>query len=211
MQNKDKQKLKRQLEQEAKKLVDLEGNELVISLVSTCNALLKISENSLDENDVPDEVYAVYLSFANRIKSFYDMHSKGIDVSENTADELQHLLDTVQERQRERDETGNSLSQARKANEELQAQIEANTNSLNEQKAIGESLQKMLLDCTSEMVEEQKKKNEDTLASLNNQKKLLGDLKEKQTEMLNEKQLVEAEVKKIEDNINGKLILKLDM
>ena len=50
MQNKDKLKLKRQLEQEAKKLVDIDGNELVISLISTCNALLKISEKTLDEN-----------------------------------------------------------------------------------------------------------------------------------------------------------------
>ena len=70
MQNKDKQRLKKQLEQEAKKLPDIDGNEMVISLISTCNALLKISEKCLDKNDVPNEVYAVYLSFVNRIKAF---------------------------------------------------------------------------------------------------------------------------------------------
>ena len=203
MQNKDKLKLKKQLEQEAKKLVDIDGNELVISLISTCNALLKISEKSLDENDVPDEVYAVYLSFANRIKSFYDLHSKNGAVSENTADELRDLLDTVQARQNERDEIGKQLSIARKSNEELQTQIEANTKSLNEQIAIGDSLQKMLLDCTPEMIEEQKKKNDDTFSSLNQQKKSLSDLKDKQTDMLNEKQLVEEEIKAIEDSINA--------
>ena len=203
MQNKDKQKLKKQLEQEAQKLVEIDGNELVISLISICNALAKISEKSLDENDVPDEVYAVYLSFANRIKSFYDLHSKNSDVSENTADELQALLDTVQARQREQDEIGKQLSIAKKSNEELQTQIETNTKSLKEQIAIGESLQKMLLDCTPEMIEEQKKKNDDILASLNQQKKLLSNLKDKQKEMFNEKQQVEEEVKKIEDDING--------
>ena len=170
MQNKDKQKLKKQLEQEAQKLVEIDGNELVISLISICNALAKISEKSLDENDVPDEVYAVYLSFANRIKSFYDLHSKNSDVSENTADELQALLDTVQARQREQDEIGKQLSIAKKSNEELQTQIETNTKSLKEQIAIGESLQKMLLDCTPEMIEEQKKKNDVILSFFNQQK-----------------------------------------
>ena len=203
MQNKDKLKLKKQLEQEAKKLVDIDGNELVISLISTCNALLKISEKSLDENDVPEEVYAVYLSFANRIKSFYDLHSKNSAVSENTADELRDLLDTVQARQNKQDEIGKQLSIARKSNEELRTQIEANTKSLNEQIAIGDSLQKMLLDCTPEMIEEQKKKNDDTLSSLNQQKKSLSDLKDKQTDMLNEKQLVEEEIKAIEDSISA--------
>ena len=203
MQNKDKQKLKKQLEQEARKLVDIEGNELVISLVSTCNALLKVSEKSLVENDVPNEVYAVYLSFANRIKSFYDLHSKNSDVSENTADELRNLLDTVQAKQSEVDEIGKQLSIAKKSNEELKTQIETNTKSLNEQKAIGESLQKMLLDCTPEMIDEQKKENDDTLASLNQQKKTLSDLKDLQKDMLNEKHQVEEKVKEIEENISG--------
>lgn len=203
MQNKDKLKLKRQLEQEAKKLVDIDGNELVISLISTCNALLKISEKTLDENDVPDEVYAVYLSFANRIKSFYDLHSKKSDVSEHAADELGDLLGAVQERRSQQDEIGKQLSIAKKTNEELQTQIETNTNSLNEQIAIGESLQKMLLDCTPEMIEEQKKKNDDTLSALNQQKKSLSDLKDKQTDMLNEKQQVEEEIKAIDDGINA--------
>ncbi len=203
MQNKDKLTLKKQLEQEAKRLVDIDGNELVISLISTRNALLKISEKSLDENDVSDEVYAVYLSFANRIKSFYDLHSKNGDVSENTADELRDLLDTVQARQNEQDEIGKQLSIARKSNEELQTQIETNTKSLSEQIAIGESLQKMLQDCTPEMIEEQKKKNDATLISLNQQKKSLSDIKDKQTDMLKEKQQVEEEIKKIEDSINA--------
>lgn len=203
MQNKDKLKLKKQLEQEAKKLVDIDGNELVISLISACNALLKISEKSLDENDVPEEVYAVYLSFANRIKTFYDLHSKNSDVSENTADELRDLLNTVQARQNEQDEIRKQLSIARKSNEELQTQIETNTKSLNEQIAIGESLQKMLLDCTPEMIEEQKKRNDDTLASLNQQKESLTDLKDKQKSMLNEMRQLEEEVKEIEDSING--------
>ena len=202
MQNKDKQKLKKQLEQEAKKLIHFDGNELVISLISTCNALLKISEKSLDKNDVPDEVYAVYLSFANRIKSFYDMHSQNSDVSGNTADELQDLRDTVQKKQSEQDEIGKKLLLAKKDNEELQMLIDANTKSLNEQVAIGEGLQKMLLDCTPEMVEEQKKKNDATLESLNYQKKMLSDLKDKQEQMLNEKQQVEAEVKEVEGRIN---------
>ncbi len=203
MQNKDKQKLKMQLEQEAKKIINVDGNELVISLISTCNALLKISEKSLDKNDVPDEVYAGYLSFANRIRSFYELHSGNSDVSGNTADELQNLLDMVQARQSEQDEIGKQLSMAKKANEELQAQIESNKKSLEEQTGIGESLRKMLLDCTPEMVEEQKKKNDDTLASLNSQRELLSNLKDRQNELLKEKQQAEEEVGKIEEIING--------
>lgn len=203
MQNKDKLKMKKQLEQEAKKLVDIDGNELVISLISTCNALLKISEKSLDENDIPDEVYAVYLSFANRIKFFYDLYSRNCCVSENTADELRDLLDTVQARHNEQDEIEKQLSIARKSSEELQTQIKTNTKSLNEQIAIGESLKKMLKDCTPEMIEEQKKRNDDTLAFLNQQKKSLSDFKDLQNNMLNEKRQVEEEVKKIEDSING--------
>lgn len=202
MQNKDKQKLKKQLEQEVKKLIDIDGNELVISLVSTCNALLKISEKSLDGNDVPDGVYAVYLSFANRIKSFYDLHCKNSDLSENIADELQNLLDTVKARQSEQNGIGKQLLLAKKANEKLKTQIETNTKSLKEQIGIGEVLQNMLHDCTPEMVEAQKKKNDDILASLNYQKELLSNLKNKQIEMINEKQQVESEVKEIENNIN---------
>lgn len=203
MQNKDKQKLKMQLEQEAEKLIKIDGNELVISLISTCNALLKISENSLEEKNVPDEVYAVYLSFANRIKSFYDLHSKNSDVSENTANELQDLLGAVRARQSEQDIISKRLSMAKKANAELKIQIETNKNSLNEQITIGESLQKMLADCTPEMIEEQKKKNDNTLATLNQQKKLLNDLKDKQREMDSEKQQIAEEVKEIEYSIDG--------
>jgi small-conductance mechanosensitive channel len=203
MQDKDKQKLKKQLEQEAKKLVDIEGNELVISLISTCSALLKISEKSLDQNDVPDEVYAGYLSFANRIKTFYDLHSNNSDVSENAADELRSLLDIVQAKQNEQDEIAKQLQAAKKTNEELQSQIETNQKDLKEQVGIGESLKKMLQDCTLEMIEDQKKKNDEVLDLLNRQKKTLDDLREKQSQMLEEKQQAENEVEKIENDISA--------
>lgn len=201
MQNKDKQRLKKQLEQEAKKLPDIDGNEMVISLISTCNALLKISEKCLDKNDVPNEVYAVYLSFVNRIKAFYNLYSKNTDLSNNIAYELQELLDMAQVRQSERSEIEEHLLTAKKNNEELQMKIDMNSKSLKEQKAIGESLHKMSLNCTPEMIEEQKKKNDDILAYINNQKKLLSDLRDNQKKMLNEKQQLEEEVREIEDNI----------
>ena len=201
MQNKDKQRLKKQLEQEAKKLPDIDGNEMVISLISTCNALLKISEKCLDKNDVPNEVYAVYLSFVNRIKAFYDLYSKNTDLSNNIAYELQELLDMAQVRQSEQSEIEEHLLTAKKNNEELQMKIDMNSKSLKEQKAIGESLHKMSLNCTPEMIEEQKKKNDDILSYINNQKKLLSALRDNQKKMLNEKQQLEEEVREIEDNI----------
>lgn len=96
MQTDDKEKLKRQLEQAAKKLTCLDGNELAISLVTICNALLKISENTINVNDIPDELYAVYLSFTNRIKIFYDLYNKSNEKrDEKSANEIQALLEEL--------------------------------------------------------------------------------------------------------------------
>ena len=201
MQDREKKKLKRQLEQEADNLLKLDGNDLVISLISTCNALLKASSSSLEEKNVPDEVYAVYMSIAESVKGFYDSYSNINEDNSNDAEMFRALIEEVQAKQSKSDELTEQISLVKKSNDELKKLVDKNKKSLQEQKDIRDSLNKMLQDCTAEMIDEQKKKNDEVLESLNQQKKKLSDLADQKTQLLDDKLKTENAINEIEMSI----------
>ena len=82
MQNEDKQKLKSQLEQEAKILVSIDGDDLNKSLLSTSYALLKMAEQSIGKSIISDEISAIYFAFANRVIAFYRSYMNQHDSSD---------------------------------------------------------------------------------------------------------------------------------
>lgn len=98
MQNADKQKLKRQIEQEAMQIVKLDGTDLAVSLLSTCNALLRMAEHvfSKDSNaGITEEVYANYLGFAVKVNNFYELHVNSDEIVEEQRQKNKELFSTL--------------------------------------------------------------------------------------------------------------------
>lgn len=192
MQNEDKQKLKSQLEQEAKILVSIDGDDLNKSLLSTSYALLKMAEQSIGKSIISDEISAIYFAFANRVIAFYRSYMNQHDSSDaENAKELQELKDKVQKLQETKEDQERQLAICKHENKELSEIVDANRKELDEQQGINESLNRMLSDSSEDKIEEQKKRNDELLARLNTQKKTLIDLSSQYEGLAKEKEEVE--------------------
>lgn len=198
MQNTDKRKLKRQIEQEAKQIEKLDGTDLAVSLLSTCNALLKMAERvfpSEGNDGITDEVYANYLSFAVRVNRFYEFHADSNENSDETIrGELQEILSKIQGKKDHASSLQSQYEEAVATNKELQIRIEHLRKGLKEQKTIKEGLDKMLKECRPEMIEEQKCSNDQLFQTLSAQKEKLRTLKEQYQKLEEEKDEVTKEI-----------------
>lgn len=205
MQSTDKQKLRRQIEQEAEQIVKLNGTELAVSLLSICNALMRMAENALSDGtseSVSDEVYANYLSFAVRIKHFYEIHSKMGD-DEKISGELQEILEDIHTRRDAAAALKSQYDEAVTTNEDLQTQIDNYKREIQEQIMVKEGLDKMLEECRPEVIEEQKRINDDLFSALTVQKEELRSLKKQQKQLEEEQSGVLEDVRNTEEKIKA--------
>lgn len=207
MQNTDRQRLKRQLEQQAQQLIDLCDRDLLMSLLSTCNALMRMAENIMckgKNEKIPDEVYANYLSLTKSIKQFYEIYvNSDISDNERTNKELLILLTNVQDKEDEVAALKDQYKEAIAANEELQKQLENYKKEIKEQATVEESLNKMLQEYSLEKIDMQKQKNEDLLSTLTSKKGKLKELTEQHVKLKEEKRIVQERINKTDAEIRS--------
>lgn len=200
MQNTDKQKLKKQIEQEARQIINLDGNDLAISLLSTCNALLKMAERSLPKDNnvrITNEVYANYLSFAVRVSRFYELHAgTGEGNDAEISEKLKQILEEVQSKKDRATSLQSEYESALSANEEFQFQINDLQIKLKEQITVKDGLDKMYEECRPEIIDTQKRKNEELFIALTKKKDELKRLESRFKELVDEK-------KDVTDSINS--------
>lgn len=204
MQSSDKQKLKKQLEQEASKLVKYDGNELVNSVLSYCNALLKLSESVLQETkekEVTDDIYANYLSIAIKVNRFYDAYSRKED-DDQLHSKLQKILNDISNQKEEKQALQSKLDSAISVNEEINTQIKDLQERINDQKKANEGLIKLKEEFRPELIAELKKKNAELLEEINKKKDNLDNLKSKHEELETERKETEDSIVDIENKID---------
>ncbi len=148
MQKSDKEKLSRQLQSVSENIETLEGFELLDTMLSTCNALLKVSGNIIADKtneNVSDDIYANYLKFASNIKWFFENNStQNCEDNKKKNKDLKKILDDIEFQ----------TEDTAKKNESLQAQI----------KELKEKLEKQ---------NQQNENEKQELSTLQNQKKKL--------------------------------------
>ena len=140
MQSTDKQKLKRQLEQQAKQISNLDDISLLQSLLSTCGALMRMSEhiiNHVSINHISDEVYANYLSFSKRIQYFYENHAT---INKEYTEMIQKELQKIEERKKVNDDL---LLELTKRKEELSTLEEKQKKMIEERENVQQDIKRV--------------------------------------------------------------------
>lgn len=105
MDSNKKQLLKKQLEQQAERLVtEKDGVDLTASLLQTCAALLRTAEKTMPDKAAAEEIqslYAGYLGIAARVKQFYQSQDMSMESEKRTVlEEMVSSLREAEEKQR---------------------------------------------------------------------------------------------------------------
>lgn len=171
MQDREKKKLRKQLEAQAKQMESQDGAEMLESILSTCSALLRAAGTLATDTPGPvsKSVYANYLSMAQKIAAFCDSYQAQIEdpgtVPEPEA--LRAMLEDIQTRQKRAaacQEEANALqrqyAEVSAQNKSLEEQIEHQKQEIRSQKDVEAGLKALLEEFTQERVATQEKINE---------------------------------------------------
>jgi len=103
--------LKKQLEQMAARIGAEENNmNVIMSALSTCSVLLKVSEESMSKNISDGDfqnLYARYLGIVNKVNSFYEKNQKYF--GSNEKEKMNAILDRIKQFENELKEVNNQL------------------------------------------------------------------------------------------------------
>lgn len=122
----NRQLLRKQLEQQAKLFTTNQDNtKLIISVLSTCSALLRAVENSMPKSLSQSEfesIFAGYLGVINRVNSFYKKNTAYFNADESKT--LQTILTSLEQAAEEKREFDEKLAGEQKKYNATKAAVE---------------------------------------------------------------------------------------
>lgn len=132
----DRQLLKKQLEQQAKQFVtEKDDIKLAVSVLTTCVALLRISEKNMPKAFSQQEfnnVFAGYLGIANRVNGFYKNNTDSFKATES--DVLTPILRSLEQTEREKKELDKKIAELQKKSNTTKTEVERLEHSLEAEK-----------------------------------------------------------------------------
>lgn len=170
MQDREKKKLRKQLEAQAKQMESQDGTVLLESILSTCGALLRVAGTLAADTPGPasESVYANYLSMAQRITAFYDSSQAQTETAGAVpgTEALRAMLEYVQTQQKQaaaRQEKADALqrqyAEISARNNSLEEQIEKQKREIGLQNDVEAGLKALLEEFAKERLDTQEKIN----------------------------------------------------
>lgn len=223
MTEREKRNLKRQLQMQGEMIAaETDTGRLTLSLVATCNSLLKSvgteSLNGLSKEEF-DQLYAGYLSVASQVIKFYGSTEQNQSIGSDRTVLLKKLeteTNSIVNAQKEIEFSQEKLEALLKKNTELKKRAEQKKQELSQAKQIHNSLVEMEKECTLEMIKNQKEKNSELLSHITKNRSELENLREeekrlsKETETLNQNILELSEKIKEVPEDNHKLLTQFE-
>lgn len=204
---KNKQRLKKQLEQQANQMLTLNNEELLESILASCSGLLRMAEEIMPKKlsePMSSDVYVGYLSLAKRITSVYEKHFATMESQNRFAfEEFQEVLETVQAKQGEANKAKSEYEEAKVNCEMLQRQIDTYKAETESEKQLEASLQKLLKEYSPEKLQAQKEINEQMFSDVTEQKQAFKTLQQQKDELEEEQKKLKREIFETQTQINA--------
>jgi len=206
MTDRERKLLSRQLSDQARLLESQAGGELAVSLTVACCELLK-TVRGIDPGGDFEEVYYGYIQLSEEIEAFFSGAEEKLESERHTEEyvQVQERLKTAragsEEARTARIRAEAALSELREQTDRERRKQEEIQEELAQLKENYATFLDMMKDCSTEKIEEQKRKNDELIAVYQQSREALGQLEEDQKEQEEKNRSVIRKIKALESII----------